>query len=331
MTAADEARAARRGAGWFRLRHRGVIEVSGGDRARWLNGMVSGDVAALDASPGRSGCRALLLTAQGRIVADLQVLHRGDSYWLDLEAGGVDAAIARLSKYVIADDVALADRRADLSRIGVEGPAAPAVLARALGAPPALAPNACADAELGGAPAVIAAFGFGGDPAFQITAPREREEDVIAALRDAGGDELVEGSGEALEILRIEAGEPRLFAELDESVLPAEARLERAVSRDKGCYTGQEVVERLRSQGRPSHLLVGLRAEGERPPAVEAPLLRGDARVGEVTSACVSPRAGAIALGFARRAAAEPGTELAAGDARVRVAALPFDPGPSSR
>ena len=134
----------------------------------------------------------------------------------------------------------------------------------------------------------------------------------------------MEAGEDVLELLRIEAGCPRLGAELDEDVLPAEAHLtERAVSFTKGCYTGQEIVARIESRGRVNHLLVGLAFEAETP-ALGAPLREGERQVGEVTSVCVSPQCGAIGLGYVRRALAEPGTRLECEGGSVQVAALPF-------
>jgi folate-binding protein YgfZ len=126
-----------------------------------------------------------------------------------------------------------------------------------------------------------------------------------------------------LETLRVEAGTPRQGRELDEDVLPAEARLDDTIATTKGCYVGQEIVARLRSRGQVNHLLVGLRFEGSAP-AVDTPLVRDGKRTGEVTSTAQSPRAGSIGLGFVRREHSEPGTEVdAAGESAV-VVGLPF-------
>jgi folate-binding protein YgfZ len=136
----------------------------------------------------------------------------------------------------------------------------------------------------------------------------------------------VEGDRDTLEILRIEAGIPRLGAELDEDVFPAEAGLvARAVSLTKGCFTGQEIVARLESRGQVNHRLVGLRFEGTAAPTPGEGLDDGDGkRVGEVTSGCVSPGAGAIGLGYVRRTLALAGTALRAGSRSVEVADLPL-------
>lgn len=325
MNRLERAAAVRRGAGLFRDLPRGVIAVAGSDRTRWLNGMVSNDVAGLEPGTSGSGCYATLLTPEGRIVADLQVLQRGDVFWLDVEASAVGSVVGRLERYIIADDVQLADRSADFERLGLEGPGAFEIFSRAARSAGRLSPDACVDVELAGVSVTIAAFGWSGEAALQLFAPSGKGAAVADVLHDAGAElGLVESDFEVLEILRIEAGVPRLGAELDESVLPAEAGLDRAVSTRKGCYTGQEVVERLRSQGQVSHCLVGLTTAGEKPFEVGAEVMAAGKRVGEVTSACLSPVAGAIALAFVRRAFAEPGAELQVAGRTARVAPLPF-------
>jgi folate-binding protein YgfZ len=303
----------------FRLASRGVLTVRGEDRQRWLDGMLTCNVKKL--APG-GGAHGLLLTAQGRIVGEMHVLHRGESLWLESEAAAIPGAIARLEKFVIADDVALRDESASWARFALEGAGAHAVFAACGGALPAQEHGA-ADVEIAGARCVAARFGFTHPEALQWFVPHGSADALAAALVAAGA----EPAGEAeFEIARVEAGTAWLGRELDESVLPAEARLDgRAVAVDKGCYTGQEVVARMRSRGRHSHLLVGLRLGGDTLPGARAPLAgeRGD--VGSVTSAVRSPRFGAIALGFVKAALAEPGTRLRLTDgAEAEVVALPF-------
>lgn len=336
--AGTRAEAARTGAGWLRLADRGLLEVSGGDRERWLDGMVSNDVRSLDpGEPGaRAHCHALLLTPQGRILGDLHVIARPEAYWLETEAGALDAVRERLEKYVIADDVVLRDASAQTARFAVEGPAAARVLA-ALGAPDdALRPDAAGTLTIGGASVVWSGYGWSGFPAFQLFAPPAAAGAVEEALRGIESlGALVALDAAGLELLRIEAGIPRFGAELDDSVLPGEARLDDAVSTTKGCYTGQEVVARMRSRGRVGHLLVGLHLEdGALPesgePIVAAPAGGPEKKVGEVTSAARSPVAGAIVLGFVRSRHAEPGTRLRVGDRDATVHALPLAPRPAA-
>jgi len=327
----------RESAGLFHLHGRALLTVDGEDRVRWLNGMVSNDVAKLRAETDHSGCYALLLTPKGRIVTDLHILQRGDTLWLELDASVVDSVRERLEKYVIADDVRITDRTRDYARFGLEGPGAAVILQRALSAAPPTAANAWKSYTLGGFDVTVAAFGWSGEPGFQLFVEREGGDAVDRAIRDAGrSGNLVEADEETLEVLRIEAGIPRVGAELDEEVLPAEADLvERAIAFDKGCYTGQEIVARLDSRGRVQHRLVGLTfsgdgVSGDALPAPGAVLEVAGRATGEVTSACHSASAGSIGLGYVRREHATPGTEVRLGDgadgASARVTALPFVP-----
>lgn len=326
--AAQRAVAVRRGAGLFRLQGRALLAVRGGDRVRWLDGMLSNDIAGLRSGSERSGCYALLLSPQGRILADFHVLQRGDELWLETAAERFGELRAILERHVIADDVTLEDRSADFVRLALEGAAAEALLSRALGRAPGLAPDCGADFEWAGRRVAIAAFGWSGAPAFQLFVPPDAADALVSALRAAASSaaELVDADAEVLEILRIEAGIPRLYRELDERVLPPETGLmQRAVSLSKGCYTGQEIVARLVSRGAESHRLVALRFAGALPrPGAE--IRAGERRVGEVTSACHSARAGAIGLGFVRRPWDAAGGEVFVDGAPARIAQAPLVP-----
>jgi len=325
MNAGEQALRCREGAGLFRSSGRGLVQVDGADRVRWLNGMLSNDVAAL--APGRdgSGCYALLLTRIGRIVADVHVLLREGAFWLETEQGAVAPLLATLGKFIIADDVRLTEIGAAWERLALEGPAASAIFAAAAGEAPGLAPDAADRFEIAGIPLWAGAWGVSGEDALQLFVPAGQAEAVALALQRAGASHALIAAGEdVLEILRIEAGTPRFGHELSESVLPAEVGLERAISTSKGCYTGQEIVARMASKGGASHALVGLAlAEGDAP-AQGSPLLAQAARVGELTSFALSARAGAIGLGFVRRQHAAPGTPLQVAGRSARVAALPL-------
>jgi len=329
MNDGEVAAAVRRGVGLFPMPTRGLIEVTGEDGERWLDGMLSNHVGALREGSEHSGCYALLLTPKGRIVADFHVLLRGSAFWLETRRDAVPGVMERLERYIIADDVRLADRSGDFDRLGVEGPGAGALLARASGHDPGLARDACCELDIGGSRVVVGAFGWSGESAYQIFATLGEGERVAEALGSASGAELLQAHAGVLEVLRVEAGIPALGAELDEEVLPPEAHLDRAISTTKGCYTGQEIVARLRSRGQVNHLLVGLHfCEGEGDeeglPAVGERLFAGERETGEVTSVCRSAAAGPIGLGYVRREHAEPSTLLRVGDSKARVSALPF-------
>ncbi|HYB12222.1 MAG TPA: glycine cleavage T C-terminal barrel domain-containing protein [Myxococcota bacterium] len=332
MQAQDLAAHVRSHAGLFDLPTRGVLAVRGRDRTRWLNGMISNDVARLAPGPESSGCYAMLLTPKGRIVADLHVLLRPEELWLELPRAEIPIVRERLAKLIIADDVTLVDRSHEIARLGLEGPKSLALVCDLLspaeqGAAKALALDACMEARIAGRDLVLCAFGFSGERALQVFVPGPpgAEQSVRNALLSVGAPHgLVPATDEVLEILRVEAGIPRLHAELSEDVLPPEARLERAISYTKGCYTGQEIIARIRSRGQVAHLLVGIAVEGESTArSGDAVQVSGEG-VGAVTSAALSPVAGRIALAFVRRPYAEPGTRVAVGTGSGRVVALPF-------
>ena len=292
--------------------------MTGSERTRWLDGMVSADIQALEGAGAGSASRALLLTHQGRIVADLRVLTREDAYLLELARDVATPVVEHLDRYIIADDVTLTDVSPETARLAVEGPRSHDVVGVEI------PPGGCAEVEVAGHATLVADWSYTGGTGRQLFLEPAAVADVAAALREAGaGFGLVEGDAAALECLRIEGGQPLQGHEIDDTVLPAEVRLDEAVSETKGCYTGQEVVARMRSRGAANHLLVGLRFD-DGPPSPGTELAAEGRRAGELTSAVVSPHFGAIGLGYVKAALAEPGTEVRAGDAVATVTDLPF-------
>ena len=317
----------REGLGLFAMDDRGLLVVRGSDRMRWLDGMLTGDVKALEKRGAGSGCYALLLTHRGAIVADLHVAYMGETLLLECQKSEVDRIRAVLEKRIIADDVTLADESGELAVLGIEGARSGDVLARALAGAALPAVDAWAEASLSGAHVLMAAFGWSGEQAYQLRVAPAILGTLRGALERAAASlavDCVSGDRALLELLRVEAGIPALGAELDEEVLPPEARLERAVSINKGCYVGQEIVARLRSRGQVNHLLVGLRLDGTTLPAVGTAVSAAGKLTGELTSVAASPTEGPIALAYVRRQHAEVGTRLEFAGGSAQVAALPF-------
>ncbi|MHA7837601.1 MAG: CAF17-like 4Fe-4S cluster assembly/insertion protein YgfZ [bacterium] len=327
--------ATRRGATLFRMEDRGLLEVRGEDRVRWLDGMISADVEGLVSSGPGSGCYAMLLTSRGAIVADLHVGLLDETFLLESARHAIPRIQETLDRFIIADDVTLADSSDESVVWGLEGPLSESILEIATGIREPLEPEGWADRRIGERSVRIASFGFSGERAFQLRIPPEASDAVVSALEAAAEEAGLEGglpmgSAEALEVLRVEAGIPLLGAELDEEVLPPEARLDHALPSGKGCYVGQEIVARLRSRGQVNHLLVGLRIEADALPPAETKLMAEGRATGEITSAVVSPTEGRIALGYVRRAHATEGTRIDFDGGEAQVAALPFSR-PSSR
>lgn len=330
-TPLDAAERVRAGIGVFAMDDRGLIEVRGSDRIRWLDGMITADVKALEKRGEGAGALALLLTHRGAIVADLRVGRLGETLLLECARGEQERIRTALEKRIIADDVELVDRSGDFAVLGIEGARSGEVLTRALGGASLPGPFDWAQIPFGGTALLAASFGWSGEQAHQLRIARSALEALRDAIERAAGElgaDCIRGDAALLELLRIEAGIPALGAELGEDVLPPEARLERAVAINKGCYVGQEIVARLRSRGQVNHLLVGLRLEGETLPAVGTPVATDGRTTGEITSVVRSPSQGPIALGYVRREHAEVGARLelvgASGNAAATVAELPF-------
>ena len=305
----DGYQALRHGAAWLDLSARGRFLARGRDRARYFHNVTSNDVKKL--APG-SGCYAFVLTPQGRIQADLYMFCFADHFLLDTEPELRDRLPQLILRYKVADQVELEDVTGQTAAIGLEGPAAAAILASIN------APIPGADyAHLPWGDATIAAFSLTGQPGFRIYCPAGALGEMATRLEAAGAKPA---SFAEARMVRIENGRPRFGEDIRETSLPQETGQMHAVSFTKGCYVGQEIVERIRAQGHVNRKLVRLEVEAAAPPAPGAKLTADGADVGEVTSSTVSAESGkAVALGYVRTTHANSGMALAAGEVQARV------------
>jgi folate-binding protein YgfZ len=271
---------------------RARLLLTGGDVADFLQGQVSNDVEALE--PG-TGCYATLLTAKGKVRCDMRILRGDDWFLIDSESQALPVLEHMVRVYSIGRDVQ--SRRDERGVWSVIGPAARDVL----GVDLPETEYAHVDGELG------------------IYVATDGGVDVIGERPD-----LPEASDATAEILRIETGRPRLGYELGDDVIPQEAGInERAISFTKGCYVGQETVARLFYKGKPNRHLRGLRLSA---PVERGAVIHGEAReLGRVSSTCISPTFGPIALALVRREAG-PGASVQVGEGGVvaEVVELPF-------
>lgn len=311
------------------LSFRGRFVLLGADRARLLHGQCTNDILGLP--PGR-GCYALFASPKGRLEADAHIYNLGDELLLDLEPGLAAPVMARLEKFILAQDVQPVDAAPYYGLLSVQGPrSAEAVHALGFGLDVPAEDHAlrtAEDATLGRLYVMhhARAGAAGADVFVPVAALGAVADKLIAAVRALGGGPA---GWTALEAARIETGIPRFGADFDAANLSAEAGLDaRAVSFTKGCYSGQEVINRLRTFGNVAKALRGLRLPAGRPlPRRGDRLFREGKDVGQVTSAVDSPRFGPIALGYVRRECNAPGTRLATradGTEEVEVTALPF-------
>jgi folate-binding protein YgfZ len=307
---ADEYRAAREAVAIFDLNWHTIVELTGPDRLRYLNAIVSGDVKTL--GEGR-GTLALLLTPQGHILAELEIYALQDKLLVLSHASVRERTIATLDKFIIMDDVTLNDVTEQFGSLAVEGPRAGTVIAEACGlALEGFSEHAIAEVEIDGVACHLIRHSHFGLPGAEIIAPREHLGMLWKNLRASVHTQHGTAIGmRALNSLRLEAGIPWFPDDFNDTVIPHEAALEAThISFTKGCYTGQEIVERVRSRGQVNRRRVQMKFSSADPPA---PLTRLRARdgkdkstepneVGIVTSSAFSPAANAaIGMAYVRR------------------------------
>ena len=306
--------------GVYDLSQRAKIKLTGEDRVRWLNGMVTNNIR--DLAVGR-GAYAFLLNSQGRILADLYGYNAGDFILVDTDRSQLEKVLSVFDKYIIMDDVEVADIGGKVNAIGIAGPRCREVLKAAGFQASELQALQFAEITWGGASVTLVR---GDNPLVESyefwTAP-DYSKNLWQALVSAGA---MPTGATAVELLRIAAGVPRYGTDIRERDLPQETEQQRALNFSKGCYIGQEIVERIRSRGAVHRKFVGFEIEG----ALPAPGSKVQAEgkdVGEITSAASLPAHEGerkVALGYCRREVGNPGREVSIDAAIARISQLPF-------
>lgn len=325
----DAYHAARSRAGLFDRSDRGRLRICGEERTSFLHAILTNDIAAL--ADGQ-GCQALYLTPQGRLIADLEVLNVGDALWIGVDGDLAGPLAQKLDQLIFAEQVTIEDAGASMAQWHLCGPEAATILASIAGLhdePLSMARLSALGAldhlpvRIGGHDGRIVRVDPTGLPGFDLYVDANRAAALHGLLVDAGAVDL---SGEVVNALRVEAGIPRFHIDMDETTIPLEAGLERqAISFDKGCYVGQEVIVRVmhRGHGRVARKLVGLTLSGTTVPAPGKHLVSGDREIGRVTSSILSPALNQpIALGYVHRDFQEPGTKVEVEVEDVRVPAM---------
>jgi folate-binding protein YgfZ len=298
------------------------LRVTGSDRTTFLQGMLSNDVAGL--TPG-AGCQALLLSEQGRAVADLIVLAGPDALALDGVVSGVTAARAALERYIVADDVEMGPPAEAKRTFALLGPEAAAILGR-LGSTPPVASYAHAPIAMPESEVHVVRIPSPGAGGFLCHVPLAGAAVWWEQCLVRGG--AVPAGLEAYDVLRIESGVPWHGHDVTAETLALEAPYETVISFRKGCYLGQEVMERVTARGHVNRKLVGVEVPGDAVPETGTRLYAGDREVGWLTSAARAWRSDrVVALAYVRREQLDPGTVLALGapgGAPATVRAFPF-------
>ena len=291
--------------------YRALLEITGADRAEWLHNLTTNQVKTLGRGEGNY---AFTPNLQGRILFDMNVLAFSESIWLDLDRRFLSLALKHFDKYVIAEDVTVTDRTAEFVRIGLVGAEA-VTIAQELGVPQAkaLAWLSCVDATWKDVSLTLMRHDFCGPFGVELFVPQDDAVRLWEGLVDSSRSlPAIPVGDRAVQTRRIEAGIPWPGAEISEDYLPAETmQLERAVSFQKGCYLGQEVIERMRSRGVVARQLCAFEIEGEALPPSGSQITVDGKSVGKLTSVCHSPARGCIfALGYLKTGVANPGASV---------------------
>jgi aminomethyltransferase len=309
------------GCGIYRM-DRAQIALTGSDRVRWLNGMVTNNIR--DLAVGH-GVYAFLLNPQGKIQADLYAFNRGESLVVETDASQVETVMQIFDRYIIMDDVEVENLTGKFAVVAVAGPKSAAML-EAIGlsvSGPRSLPLQFGEAKWEGAEATVVCGDNAAIAGYEIWISPEKVDGIWGALVGAGAEEV---HAEALEAVRIASGVPKFGVDIRQKDLPQETGQERALNFTKGCYIGQEIVERIRSRGAVHRMLTGFEVSGQRP-EVGFRIQDEGKDVAEITSVASVPAESGervLALGYGRREVMVAGREFVVGETKLRVSALPF-------
>jgi folate-binding protein YgfZ len=311
------------GIGISRLDHMGWIRVTGEDRVRWLNGMVTNSIQQLKDGEGNYN---FLLSVQGRIQGDATIFASPDALLIETAASQVPALMTLLDRFIIMDDVELADATGSQSGLLIAGPKAASLLAQ-IGLKVedievlqkrTMPWNAAQINVLHTESPLI--------PRFELWADANTTPKLFEALQSAGA---VFCETQSLEWLRILEGTPLFGTDIRDRELPQETGQTRALHFSKGCYLGQEIVERIRSRGNVHRTFGAFRLDGELP-AAGASLEADGKQIGELTSVAAIPLPNddgtviQLGLGYVRREALDRGSTLHYSGGVAVPVSLPF-------
>lgn len=310
--------------GVYDLGYREKVSLTGADRTRWLNGMVTNNVRDLAIS---CGVYSFLLNPQGHILCDLYAFNRGESILVDTDADQLEKLISTFDHYIIMDDVVVTKLGERMTSLGVAGPRSRAVLDAAGIQVPEMQPlevvTPKCECDCG---CLECSVVRGEDPrreSYEIWIAPGEVMKLWQALVAAGAKPV---GWEALELDRIVSGVPRYGVDLRDRDLPQETGQDRALNFNKGCYVGQEIVERIRSRGAVHRKFSGFLLDGTFEIAAGTKIVSNEKEVGEITSAA-SVRFDAsektVALGYIRREVDVPGREVTIGGSKATLVPLP--------
>jgi folate-binding protein YgfZ len=314
----------RKSVGLLDKNYRAYVEFTGPDRVRYLNAILTNDIKALRENRGTV---SVFLSPQGHIQAEIETYAFGERLFCVSYAMIRERLIPALDKYIIMDDVTLTDRTEEFATLAVEGPRAATVAAAVSGGNVGgMEELESRETKIGDIACRVSKRSPAGVTSAEFLVAREKAVELWKIL-----DEAVrrEGGGpvgyRALNAVRLESGTPWFGYDFGEKQIPHEAGLQDShISYTKGCYTGQEIVERVRSRGHVNRLRVSLKFDAAGGPTANTALLADGKEVGYVTRSGFSPALNAwIGMGYVRREKSRVGTELAIPEGRATVVEAP--------
>jgi len=272
--------------------------------------MVSNDIEKL--TPGQ-GIAAAVLDIHGKILADIRILCAEDYLLLDLWESLKEKIVNHLNRYLIADEVEINDLTDRYGILSVQGPSSRDLLEGLLGTDKLPSTDLShTEFQTGHGKTRLIRATHTGEEGFDIILEIKDLLPIVSSIQEKGKPFSAQWVGcQVQEVLRIEAGIPRYGVDMDEDNLLLETGLDRAVSFHKGCYLGQEVIERIHSRGHVNRKLIGMVLEGDSA-AKRADEIHGEKQqIGNVTSSVISPALKCpLALGYVHRDFTSPGTRV---------------------
>jgi len=291
--------------------YRTYFALSGPDRVRFLNAILTNNIKDLEAG---QGIVSLFLNPQGRIQAEIETYAEDQRLFCVSFAEIREKLIPALDHYIIMDDVTLSDETARYGTLALEGPRAAETIKQLSNVDlTTLVELEWRESSVGAIPCRIVRRSPSGHPSAEFVCEQTHLEQLWKLLRDAANSA---GGGPvgyaALNSLRLESGIPWFGYDFGDKQIPHEAGFEKShISYTKGCYTGQEIVERVRSRGQVNRVRVLFKLDATELPPADAPILFEGKEVGQVTRSAYSPAFQSnIAMGYVRREESSPGTAI---------------------
>jgi folate-binding protein YgfZ len=313
------------GAGLIDLSARGRILISGTEAVMFLNGLITNDMKTLTVN---TWMPAVFPNVQGRLLAAVRVIHRDDGFLIDTESETRDTVIKLLERFTLAGDFRLADLTRNTAQLSIQGVKAPEIIAAIFGETVAnLGRDAVASVNSQSKQITAIRATHTAEDGFDLFVNATEAETLRDSFIKAGVQPI---GSDTSETLRIEAGIARYGIDMDETNVVTETNLDDAVSFEKGCYIGQEIIARIKYRGHVAKKIAGLICEGEVSLESGAKIFSSDDKeIGRVTSVAFSPRLNrTIALSYVKYDYLAPGTsvKVLAGEGEIpgQVAGLPF-------